>query len=64
MFKAKPLTFILRHRNCLKWGETIIAVFIHRVPLNAILSTKRFFANGTEPTDVNSSGAECRLRKS
>ena len=31
--------------------------------LHAILSTKRFFANGTEPTHVNSSGAECRLRK-
>ena len=31
--------------------------------MHAVLSTKRFFANGREPTHVNSSRAECRLRK-
>ena len=31
--------------------------------LHAILSTKRVFANGAEPTHANFSGAECRLRK-
>ena len=40
-----------------------IAVFRHHMPLHIIFSTKRFFVNGTEPTHVNSSGAECRLRK-
>ena len=44
-------------------GETSIAVFRHHVPLHIIFSTKGFFADRTEPTRVNSSGAECRLRK-
>ena len=35
----------------------------HHVPLHTILSPKGFFADRTEPTHVNSSGAECRLRK-
>ena len=35
----------------------------HQVPLHTIFSTKGFLANGTEPTHINSSGAECRLRK-
>ena len=47
----------------LKWGETSLAVFRLHVPLHNIFSTKGFLANGTEPTHVNSSGAECRLRK-
>ena len=34
----------------------------HHLPLHTILSTKGFFAKRTEPTHVNSSGAECRLR--
>ena len=42
MLEAKPLTFLSRHWNCLKWGETCIAVFRHHVPLHAILSTKGF----------------------
>ena len=58
MLESKLLTFLWK-RNCLKWGETNIAVFRHHVPLHAILYTKWFFANGTEPTHVNSSGAEC-----
>ena len=33
------------------------------MPLHIIFSTKRFVANRTEPTHVNSTGAECRLRK-
>ena len=33
------------------------------LPLHTVLSTKGFFADRTEPTHVNSSGAECRLRK-
>ena len=38
-------------------------MFRHNVPFYTIFSTKGFLANGTEPTHVNSSGAECRLRK-
>ena len=38
-------------------------MFRHHLPLHTILSTKGFFADRTEPTRVNSSGAECRLRK-
>ena len=38
-------------------------MFRHHVPLQTILSTKGFFANRTEPIHVNSSRAECRLRK-
>ena len=38
-------------------------MFRHHVPLHAILSTKRFVANGTERTHVKSSEAECRLKK-
>ena len=64
---TKPLTRLLwRHCtpwNCLKWGETSIAVFRHHVTLHPILSTKQIFANGKEPSHVNSSGAECRLSK-
>ena len=63
MLEAKPLTFFWRHWNCLEWGETSIAVFRYHMSLHAILSTKRFLANRTEPTHVNSSEAECRLRK-
>ena len=62
MLESKPLTFLWK-RNCLKWGEANIAVFRHHVPLHAILSTKWYFGNGAGPTHVNSSGAECRLRK-
>ena len=47
----------------MKSGETSIAVFRHHVPLHTILSTKRFFTDRTEQSHVNSSGAECRLRK-
>ena len=50
MLEAKPLTFLWKYWNCLKWGETSIVVFRHHVPLHAILSTKWFFTNGTEPT--------------
>ena len=63
MLEAKPLTFLWKYWNCLKWGETSIAMFRHHLPLHTILSTKGFFADRTEPTRVNSSGAECRLRK-
>ena len=64
MLEAKPLTFFWRkHWDCLKWGEISIAVFRHHVPLHTMFSTKGFFAEGTEPTHVNSSGAESRLRK-
>ena len=38
-------------------------MFRHHVPLHTILSTKRFFTDRTEQSHVNSSGAECRLRK-
>ena len=38
-------------------------MFRHHLPLHTILSTKGFFEDRTEPTRVNSSGAECRLRK-
>ena len=57
MLESKPLTFLWIHWNCLKWGETSIVVFRHHVPLHIIFSTKGFFTNGTEPTQVNFSGA-------
>ena len=38
-------------------------MFRHHVPLHTIFSTNGFIAEGTEPTHVNSSGVECRLRK-
>ena len=38
-------------------------MFRHHVPLYTICFTKGFLAKGTEPTFVNSSGAESRLRK-
>ena len=63
MLEAKPLTFLWKHWHCLKWVETSLAVCRNQVPLHAMLSTKGFLANGTEPTHFNSSGAECRLRK-
>ena len=63
MLEAKPLTFLWKHWHCLKWGKTSLAVCRHQVPLHTIFSTKGFLANGTEPTHINSSGAECRLRK-
>ena len=56
----RPTTF--RYTR-LKWGETSIAVFRHHVSLHIIFSTEGFFADRTEPTHVNSSGAKCRLRK-
>ena len=46
----QSLTFLWKHWNCLKWGETSIAVFRHHVPLHIIFSTKAFFADTTEPT--------------
>ena len=46
--EAKPLTFLWRHWNCLRWGETSIAAFRHHVPLHIIFSNKRFFANGEQ----------------
>ena len=63
MLEAKPLTLLWKHLNCLKWGETGIAVFRQHVPLHTIFSSKGFFADRAEPTHVNSSGAKCRLRK-
>ena len=60
---CKTADIFWRHWNCLKWGETSISLFRYHRPLRAILSTKQFFANGTEPSHVNSLGAECRLRK-
>ena len=63
ILEAKPLTFLWKYWKWLKSGETSIAVFRHHVPLHTILSTKRFFTDRTEQSHVNSSGAECRLRK-
>ena len=34
MLEARTLTFLWKHWNCLKWGETNIAVFRHHVPLH------------------------------
>ena len=31
MLEAKPLTFLRKHWNCLKWGVTNLAVFRHHV---------------------------------
>ena len=38
-------------------------MFRHHLPLHTILSSKGFLADRTEPIRVNSSGAECKLRK-
>ena len=61
--RSETADIYVKYWNCLKWGETSIAVFRHHVPLHIIFSTKGFFADRTEPTHVNSSGAKCRLRK-
>ena len=45
------------------WKDARSETAQNHMPLHSILFTKRVFANGAEPTHVNFSGAECRLRK-
>ena len=60
--KLETADISVRILELFEMGETSIAVFRHHVPLHIIFSTKGFFADRTEPTHVNSSGAKCRLR--
>ena len=64
MLEAKPLTFFWRKRHSSEWSETQRPiVHIKDMSLHVIFSTKGFFAEGTEPTHVNSVETSHELKK-